>query len=117
MQTPTSRRGRLRHEVRQGRDQFQHKVLIGRLAPFGNLCVLTSTTRRAFENGTRRAAALQTVASIDILEPTIAFPATRTKIIDNEVVTGGEPWPWSSITVADPPQGIQQPILNTNLSK
>src|SRR5262249_61593338 len=70
-QHPTLPPQRLRHEVRQGRDQFQYKVLVGRLAPFGNLCVLTSTTQRGFEKGTRRAAALQTIASIDIPEPTV----------------------------------------------
>jgi hypothetical protein len=101
---------RLQHEVRQGRDQFQYKVLIGRLAPFGNLCVLTSTTRRSFEKGTRRAAALQTIASIDILEPTIAFPVTRVEKIDNVEFIRGEPWPWASMTVANPPDGIQEPI-------
>ncbi len=108
---------RLRHETRQGRDQFQYKVLIGRLVPFGNLAVLTSTTNRSFESGTKRAAALQTIASIDILEPNVPFAPTRAQTVGNQTFTRGEPWPWSSIAVAEPPDGVQQPIAGTNLSK
>ncbi|GAA3619461.1 hypothetical protein GCM10022236_22110 [Microlunatus ginsengisoli] len=116
---PTLPPDRLRHETRQGRDQFQHNVLVGRLLPFGNLCVLTSTTVRKFETGSRRSAALSSVANLDILEPTVPFPETRSETVPPPagsppgtpptVVTRGNPWPWDSITVANPPAGNQGP--------
>lgn len=104
---PTLPPDRLRHETRQGRDQYQHNVQVGRLAPFGNLCVLTSTTIRELETGTRRAAALRSIANLDILEPTASFPETLTEVVGSQTFTRGNPWPWASITIANPPAGQQ----------
>lgn len=88
------------HKIDMGRDSHQRVVETGRLYPFGHTAVLTSDTTRDFEtkggagNPTGRAAALSTVSTIAVTNPTVHFPI-------NPTTKENAGWPWESVTIVD----------------
>lgn len=104
---PTGTVKRLRVDTAQGRDQFQHVVVVGRLLPFGHKAMITSTTDRRFESGTTRAAGLQTISTLEVTEPLASCDPA-----------GGmqRAWPLATVRITSPkpPPGSAPPIGDQN---
>jgi hypothetical protein len=96
---PTRTVKQLKVDTAQGRDQLQHKVVVGRLMPFGHKAVITGITRRRFETGNTRVAGLETTTVLEVTEPFAdidkdglqrQWPFSGVKILDSGPISGTE---------------------------